>query len=246
MKREERRHGRFQGVAEGCGQFPRRGRAGIRPLPAAGGRTRSARRPPASNQMRRRSFLGAGEAAVGPQLHSGVGGGAEEAVNNRLRRIGDWEHAAVAFGFDFDAARFKPGHRVARLENLVRGQQSPAAARIAGAQLARVEAGMGDVAAAPAGDAAAFSRNRAPRSRTVTRAPGRLPAQAMAAKIPAGPPPATTICRKLMAENLTDTSPNLNPNLNLPRTPANKKRLRLRLGLRLGVGVRFPHCSGGL
>jgi hypothetical protein len=101
------------------------------------------------------------EAAVGAQLHAGVRGGAQKAVNNCLRGIGDGEHAAIALGFEFHAAGFEPGDGVARLENFVRGQQGPPAARIAGGQFARVEAGMGDVAAAPAGNAD-FGRGIAP------------------------------------------------------------------------------------
>jgi hypothetical protein len=79
--------------------------------------------------------------------------GGEQAVHDGLRGVGDGKHAAIRLGLERDAACGEPFHRVARGKSLERAEQGAFAARIARGEFARLEAGVGDVAAATAGDA---------------------------------------------------------------------------------------------
>src|SRR6266545_4993673 len=92
-------------------------------------------------------------AAIGPQFHPRRFGGAQQTINDRLRRIACGKHAAISLGFQLHPAGFKPRHRVARRENLEWRQQRPFATRKPGGQLTRIEAGVRDIATAAAGDA---------------------------------------------------------------------------------------------
>lgn len=80
-------------------------------------------------------------------------GGGEQAINDRLRGIRHRKHAAVALGFEADAAGREPVHRVAGGEFLQRADQLLPAARIAAGKCARLEARVRYVAATTARDA---------------------------------------------------------------------------------------------
>src|ERR1051325_7778165 len=74
--------------------------------------------------------------------------GAHEAVDHSLRRVTHREDAPILLGFKSNTARFKPFNGIMRLKELERRQQCRTAARIVTAQLAAVEASVGDIAAA--------------------------------------------------------------------------------------------------
>ncbi len=86
-------------------------------------------------------------------MDAGGAGFAQQAIDDGLRGVGAGEHAAVGFGLEGHAAGLEPGDGVTRPEAMERGDESFAAAGIAGAEFAGIEAGVGDVAAAAAGDA---------------------------------------------------------------------------------------------
>ena len=84
--------------------------------------------------------------------HKGAVGRCLEAVDNRARVIRHREHAAILFGLRADPAFGEPGDGVARLEAMERAEELPASARVFLYQLGRLEAAVGHIASAPAGD----------------------------------------------------------------------------------------------
>ena len=152
LQGEQGGHGRFDGVAKRRGELPGSGSAAT-----AGGEEQTI-----ANELliANGKFKLAGgifhhglDGAVEAYAHAGGLGGVDEAVHDGLGGIGDGEHPAVGFGFKFHAPRLEPGNGVARGEFLERREQCFAAARIADDEFAGLEAGMGDVATAAAGDA---------------------------------------------------------------------------------------------
>ena len=86
------------------------------------------------------------------QLYAGRFRRADEAVNDRLRRVGDREHAPIVLGLEFHPARLEPLDGVAGLKPLERADQFAFAAGESGRKLAGVEAGVRDVTATTTGD----------------------------------------------------------------------------------------------
>ena len=148
---EERGDGWDDGVAEGFGDRQ-----------AAGGlvATRGDDQPVAEQGLARaqrqlqaeRGPFDRADRGLDADVDAGAPGGAEQAVRDRRGVVGDREHAAIRLGLRGHAAGGEPGDGVAGLEAVEGAEQFAAAAGVAFHQLRRLEAGMGDVATAAAGD----------------------------------------------------------------------------------------------
>jgi hypothetical protein len=95
------------------------------------------------------------------------------------------------------AAGGEPLDGVAGLEAVEGADERPAAAGVMGGQFARVEAGVGDIAASATRNAD-LGEELGTLPRIVMVVTGAASAQAMAAKKPAAPPPTTMTCRALI------------------------------------------------
>ncbi len=97
--------------------------------------------------------LNSGYSGAGFDADACVGGGKLEGIDDGGGVVGGGEHAAVSFGFEGDAAIVEPADGVAGLEAGEGASEGFAAAGVVLNQFAGVEAAVGDVAAATAGDA---------------------------------------------------------------------------------------------
>ncbi|MFM1942479.1 MAG: hypothetical protein RI897_1461 [Verrucomicrobiota bacterium] len=94
----------------------------------------------------------AGDFFLGEELDVVFAAGEEEGVDDGLGGIGGGEDASVFFGFEGDAMGFEPLDGVLGLEEVEGADEGFTAAGVAIAEGAGVEAGVGDIAAAAAGD----------------------------------------------------------------------------------------------
>ena len=92
------------------------------------------------------------DGSLDADVDAGAPGGPEQAVRDRGGVVGDGEHAAVRLGLRGHAAGGEPGDGITGLEAVEGAEQFAAAAGVAFHQLGRLEARVGDVAAAAAGD----------------------------------------------------------------------------------------------
>ena len=150
-KREERRDGWFDRVAEG-----RRPVIAVPITPGGqqdpiGGQrlagSRSHHKPRSIRALDRVDRDGRAN------LDTGVLRGFDQAFDNRRRSIGGGEDAAIGLGLEGHAVPRKPLDRVTRLKARERAAQRCAATRIVLHQHGGIETGVGDVAAPAAGDA---------------------------------------------------------------------------------------------
>lgn len=79
-------------------------------------------------------------------LYFGFLRGLGQAVNDGLRGVGGGKHSSIRLGFKFHATRLKPVDRLRWAETCEWADEGATPARIAGGKLARVKAGVGDIA----------------------------------------------------------------------------------------------------
>ena len=160
MKCEQRRHGRFECVAERNSQLPQRGRAaaanGEQQFVAISPKFLLAVGKDCQFKSAAGSFLDARFQTPRNSsfnfIHAGLVRRVEQAINDGLRRISRGKHPAIVFGFEFHAALLEPRDGVAGLKFFERRDQRAFAARITRCEFTRIETGVRDIAAPAAGN----------------------------------------------------------------------------------------------
>src|SRR5882724_8163322 len=77
---------------------------------------------------------------------------ADQAIDNRLRRIADGKHPPITLDLEFHAPVFKPRDRITRLKPLERSDQRPFPARKSRSKLPRIETSVCHIATSSARD----------------------------------------------------------------------------------------------